>query len=307
MSPCPALKRPGVNSSQRCHLLSHAWGWQGPPQLFPGWGHRGPRPSHQSPQGHCGHRPSPHTPGTLLGGTRGSGLSPPRERRPLGQSQDGWTHTPRHGRRGTKGTFPTPNQSKRGNFRGWQGHTASAAPALSPPAETVTPRPAGPRAALKIPVLTATAGDRGRVPGDPQGDRGHWSSVATVPPASPLPPILFLSLPTLRVGDPHPQRPTVPFSPTPRHSEVAAVPHAQPYPAAASVEPGPGGGCPLLLSPRPSPKPLIHLSQREMPKLPFHGGSSARGLAAPSMPAAGGRCVGQAGGIPPPPARSRWA
>lgn len=84
---------------------------------------------------------------------------------------------------------------------------------------------------------------------------------------------------------------------------------ARSCPAATGTEPGHGVPqrlC-LSLSPRPSPKPLIHLSQQEMPKLPFHAGSSARELAALSIPGAGRRCVGQAGGIPPLPRRSRCA
>lgn len=96
---------------------------------------------------------------------RGASLSPPQERRPR-PSTGPWDRAevagpaPAHGDPSpapgaTSGTFPTPNQSKRGNSQAAGGVAKPpATPAAHRPlpwAKIVTTRPAGPRAALKIP------------------------------------------------------------------------------------------------------------------------------------------------------------
>lgn len=154
-----------------------------------------------------------------------------------------------------------------------------------------------------------------------RGGRGRVAAWGCQPwaPQPPVPCVpswlgQSLSLLALRFGEPPAPCQAWPLSPSPAGTQRArgcgTVPgRTRCGPAAAGTAPGPGtprrpgSGCP----PWPSPKPLIHLSQQEMPKLPFHAGSSARELAALSIPGAGGRCVGQAGGIPPLPARSRCA
>lgn len=179
-----------------------------------------------------------------------------------------------------------------------------AAPASCRPlsrAKIVTARPA----ALKIPRPDSNScGTRRRMPWGPAGGGRcpHVPIPARVSPSSSrCSRCPFRGAPSTL---PRQARPAAPFSP-PARGTVPALPRVP------VLRHGAGPGTPrrlcLVLPPRPSPKPLIHLSQQEMPKLPFHAGSSARELAALSIPGAGRRCVRQARGIPPLPARSRCA
>lgn len=184
MSPRLALKRPGINSSQRCHLLSHARGWQDPPQLFPGQGDGGPHPSHQSPWGHWGHQPSPHTLGTVLGETQATGLSPPRERRPLGQSQDGWIPPP--WARGTKGTFPPRDWSKKGKLPGVAGSHSLHHPQLVTTSRNCHPSTCRPPGSSKNTRPDSDSWGQGTGAWGPVGGLWPPEQCSCCPPRAPL-------------------------------------------------------------------------------------------------------------------------
>lgn len=123
-------------------------------------------------------------------------------------------------------------------------------------------------------TVTAAAG-----PGGPAGGPGLPAPGVPSLPGQPL----ALSMHTHRLfstlGTPRvlPLCPGVPAGWC--HGAVAVCPPCPAWPGglAGGTRPSRHGGCGAGRPPA-SPKPLIHLSQQEMPKLPFHAGSSARGL-----------------------------
>lgn len=322
MSPHPALTQEGINSSSitSCHMPSAG---RSP---APGWGHSCSWQREGWPEGHpippaLPLQGPPHRAATAPGGHPGvqavpvgTSLSLPWEHRP--QPSTGtelrWldhAHPTNMGFLcpiGTHCQFQVLPWRLKGHFqpqsrakRGICAHFPPPLPAVipcTPWAEMVTAVWGGSK---NTRALTVTAAAR---PGGP-------TAGAASPVSPPCRDSSWLFPRTHCSVSGTPGVPSCcPAVPAGRcHGAVAACPPCPRCPRglAAGTRPwwpgGCGSGCPQA-----SPKPLIHLSQQEMPKLPFHAGSSARGLARSQCRRWQEMCP-TSSGDPPPPARSRCA